>query len=168
MADNTDRRKQVNLLQENLSAIRKIAGWTTEQLGDKIGVSKQTISNLENNKSPMNFTQYIAIRAVLDCEIEDRGDDDNTLAKVVYILLDKSEEMDDEEYNRIKVSMESVAAAAAGGLTGGALAGLLSSVLSTAVVSAGIVGGPIGMVGGAIGRFWLKKLLKKSIEKDEK
>ena len=64
------RQKQINRLQENLSSIRKIAGWTAEVLGNKIGVTKQTISNLENNKTPMNFTQYIAIRSVLDAEIE--------------------------------------------------------------------------------------------------
>lgn len=55
---------------EPLSSIRKIAGWTAATLGDKIGVTKQTISNLENQKSPMTFTQYIAIRAVLDAEVE--------------------------------------------------------------------------------------------------
>ena len=29
---------QITCLQKNLSAIRKIAGWTAEQLGEKIGV----------------------------------------------------------------------------------------------------------------------------------
>ena len=64
------RQKQINRLQKNLSSIRKIAGWTAEVLGNKIGVTKQTISNLENKKTPMNFTQYIAIRSGLDAEIE--------------------------------------------------------------------------------------------------
>jgi len=59
-----ERERQIKRLQQNLSSIRKIAGWTAEVLGEKIGVTKQTISNLENRKSAMNFTQYIAIRSV--------------------------------------------------------------------------------------------------------
>ena len=42
------RQKQINRLQKNLSSIRKIAGWTAEVLGNKIGVTKQTISNLDS------------------------------------------------------------------------------------------------------------------------
>ena len=50
-----EREIQIKKLQQNLSPIRKIAGWTAEVLGDKIGVTKQTISNLENKKTPMNL-----------------------------------------------------------------------------------------------------------------
>ena len=78
------RQKQINRLQENLSSIRKIAGWTAEVLGNKIGVTKQTISNLENKKTPMNFTQYIAIRSVLDAEIEQNKEN-----KVLIAILFK-------------------------------------------------------------------------------
>ena len=56
---------QIQYLQENLQSIRKIAKWTAEDLGKKIGVTKQTISNLENNRTRMNLTQYIAILTVL-------------------------------------------------------------------------------------------------------
>ena len=42
--------RQVERLQENLATLRKLAGWTAEELGDKIGVTKQTISNWENYK----------------------------------------------------------------------------------------------------------------------
>jgi transcriptional regulator with XRE-family HTH domain len=42
-------------LQPNLPAIRKLAGLTTEQMGDKIGVFKRIIGNLANSKSPMRF-----------------------------------------------------------------------------------------------------------------
>lgn len=71
-----ERQLQINRLQQNLSSIRKIAGWSAETLGNKIGVTKQTISNLENKKTPMTFTQYIAIRAVLDAEIETNKDNE--------------------------------------------------------------------------------------------
>lgn len=82
-----ERQLQINRLQQNLSSIRKIAGWSAETLGNKIGVTKQTISNLENKKTPMTFTQYIAIRAVLDAETETNKDNE-ALPKVISILLD--------------------------------------------------------------------------------
>lgn len=48
--------EQINLLQINLQTIRKLAGWTIEELGDRIGVTKQMISNLENMKTKMSLT----------------------------------------------------------------------------------------------------------------
>ena len=161
-----DRERKIKMLQQNLASIRKIAGWTTKQLGDKIGVTKQTISNLENNKSPMNFTQYIAIRAVLDCEVEENPENE-TLAKVIEILLDQADELDDENYNKLKNSIDTVAAAAAGGVAGAALTGVFTGMVLpvaklTGLSLLGPVGGAIGIGAtiGAMGAKWLKKLLK--------
>ena len=61
----------ITKLQNNLLLIRNAGGWTAEVFGDMIGVTKQTISNLENKKTEMTKTQYIAIRAVLDYEMEE-------------------------------------------------------------------------------------------------
>lgn len=49
-------RNDIKKLQVNLSSIRKIAGWTAQDLGKKIGVTKQTISNLGNQKTEMTLT----------------------------------------------------------------------------------------------------------------
>ena len=119
------RQKQINRLQENLSSIRKIAGWTAEVLGNKIGVTKQTISNLENNKTPMNFTQYIAIRSVLDAEIE-QNKENKVLPQVIAILLDSDNELDNDEYEEIQKSVETVSAVASGGIKGAAAEGYRS------------------------------------------
>ena len=100
-----ERQLQINRLQQNLSSIRKIAGWSAETLGNKIGVTKQTISNLENKKTPMTFTQYIAIRAVLDAEIETNKDNE-ALPKVISILLDSVDSIDDNEYKEVQKSVE--------------------------------------------------------------
>ena len=78
--------KEINRLQNNLQAIRKVAGWTTQELGDMVGVTKQTISNIENKRTTLTKTQYIALRTVIDYEIASRGDD-TTLAQVVQVLL---------------------------------------------------------------------------------
>ncbi|MBE6815675.1 MAG: helix-turn-helix transcriptional regulator [Ruminococcaceae bacterium] len=170
-----NRERQIKVLQQNLASIRKIAGWTTEELGEKIGVTKQTISNLENNKSPMNFTQYIAIRAVLDCEIENRKNEDDILANVVELLLDHSDELDEDSYKKVTESISTVAAAAAGGVTGTTLAGLFTGLaLPVAKVAGGALLGTAGIASlpgvvagaaGAVGAVWLKKLINKKNQK---
>ncbi|MGT2751388.1 helix-turn-helix transcriptional regulator [Streptococcus orisasini] len=64
--------QKIKQLQLNLSSLRNIANWTAEDLAKRIGVTKQTISNLETsngNANIMNPTQYLAIRSVIDNEI---------------------------------------------------------------------------------------------------
>jgi len=85
----------IKRMQDNLSVIRKVGGWTTSQFGEEIGVTRQTISNLEKGKSPLTKTQYLAIRAVLIHEIG--ANDNEGLAQVVRTLVDKPlEEPGDE------------------------------------------------------------------------
>ena len=53
--------------QQYMLLIRKAAGWTGEEFGNLIGVTRQTINNLEKNnrdKFKLNKTQYIAMRSV--------------------------------------------------------------------------------------------------------
>jgi transcriptional regulator with XRE-family HTH domain len=149
-----ERKKQIQRLQQNLSSIRKIAGWTAEVLGDKIGVTKQTISNLENQKSPMNFTQYIAIRAVLDAEIENNKENE-VLPKVVALLLDSDDELDEEDYTQVRDVVGTVAATA----TGGTSTQKLDMVFDMLIKSLPLV---VPLIGTLIGSSttWSKKLLK--------
>lgn len=145
----------IKKLQVNLSSIRKIAGWTAQDLGKKIGVTKQTISNLENQKTEMTLTQYIAIRTVLDYEIENNKSNE-VLPQVVHILLDvPDEEISGEDRAKINQAVTTLAAASVGGV---GLAGLIS-------VSAGLLGGIAGitLASTAIGSVsWIKKLMEKS------
>lgn len=122
-----ERHSQITKLQSNLASIRKIAGWTAEVLGNKIGVTKQTISNLENNKTAMNFTQYIAIRSVLDAEIA-QNTENKVLPQVIAILLDSNDEVDNEEYEEIQKSVETLSAVANGGVKGAALLSALTAL----------------------------------------
>ena len=61
--------KTRQILQDNLKSIREILNWTSEDLGNLIGVTKQTISNLETKNSKLTKLHYIAIRTVVDFEI---------------------------------------------------------------------------------------------------
>lgn len=74
-------------LQDSLPVIRQAGGWTAEEFGKMIGVTKQTISNLETKKTVISKTQYIAIRAVLDYEVSKRSDD-LLLASVIDFCLE--------------------------------------------------------------------------------
>ncbi len=40
--------KEINRLQDNLQIIRLAVGWSLSEFGEILGVSKQTVSNLEN------------------------------------------------------------------------------------------------------------------------
>ena len=73
-------------LQKHLQLIRNAAGWTAEELGHKIGVTKQTISNLENQKTKMSKTQYLAIQMVISQKIATTSDD-LTLANVMRLVM---------------------------------------------------------------------------------
>ncbi|MBU7006047.1 helix-turn-helix transcriptional regulator [Phosphitispora fastidiosa] len=170
MNDKEKKQKQIQLLQQNLCSIRKIAGWTAEQLGEKIGVTKQTISNLENSKSPMNLTQYIAIRSILDYEIESNPDN-TVLPQVINILVDRGAELEEENYSEIKETVDTVAASASDGKTGASLAKIFTSLLTTpkgisALATLGIMLGQSEMLAKIAGATatgtanWLKKIIK--------
>lgn len=149
---------QIKRLQENLLSIRKIAGWTAEELGDRIGVTKQTISNLENGKARLTQTQYIAIRSVLDYEIH-TNEENIVLPQIISILLDSdgNDDIDNEKETEMKTAIDTIAATAAGGIAGAQLAAVAGVVLAPIL-------GPLGLVGGAIlgaTLGWLNPFMKK-------
>lgn len=106
--------EKIKRLQDNLRFIRAIAGWTTADLGKLIGVSKQTISNLEMGKTNLGLLYYLAIRSVLEQEL-DEYPQNIALAEAVYILLDLEAEPGSAIFGQLKSVVSTVAAAAAGG-----------------------------------------------------
>ena len=74
-------RRWIGKFQENLSIIRKVAGWTTQELADELGVARQTVSNLETGKTPMSKLQYLALRTVFNAQIA--KDKNRDLARVI-------------------------------------------------------------------------------------
>ena len=49
--------EKVKRLQKYLSVIRTSAGWSASELGEKLDVSRQMISNLENGHNKMTMMQ---------------------------------------------------------------------------------------------------------------
>ena len=149
-----NRSREIQRLQQNLSSIRKIAGWNAETLGNKIGVTKQTISNLENRKTTMSFAQYIALRSVLDVEIASNKEND-VLPKVVALLLDSDDELDDDNYSKVQEVAGTVAATAADGASSSRLNDVFALLLTSVPVVVPIMG---AVLTGSTG--WALRLLK--------
>lgn len=49
---------------ENLKHLRRAAGWTQEELAKKVGVTRQTITAIENNKKIPSITLILAILGI--------------------------------------------------------------------------------------------------------
>lgn len=102
---------EIDLLQENLKLIRRSAGWTIEELANKIGVTKQTIINLEGLKSKMTKTTYIAIRAVLSDEMSTHPDECKMLYDILDIFVDNPDKYSEELRDILKSKANVVAPA---------------------------------------------------------
>ncbi len=85
--------------QSCLPTLRKVAGWTAEDLGNKLDVSRQTIINLESKKIEMTKIQYIAFRTVFEAEATTSNND--TLGNLIKILVD-SDSVPDEKKDELK------------------------------------------------------------------
>lgn len=116
--------KTRQILQDNLKSIREILNWTSEDLGNLIGVTKQTISNLETKNSKLTKLHYIAIRTVVDFEIEKLKSTDSDRAKRAEMLLEvlskaEAENLDFDEISQAsKLIVSSKSAAIAGKIIG--------------------------------------------------
>lgn len=127
----------LSIMQKYLPILRKINGWTTEDLGKRIGVTKQTISNLENRKVVMTKTQYLALRTVFEYEI--RFVDENTVLKrVMAILFDDDSRLSDEKEQQLYEALDNLSAAATGGIRGSQLTMLATTLLSPLKLSSGV------------------------------
>ena len=91
-----------NRLQDNLLLVRRCAGWTSEELGEKVGLGRQTINSLEKrtNGYEMTKTQYIAIRTILQDEINENQKDTILLSNVLDIFVDNPSNYSKEEKNK--------------------------------------------------------------------
>ena len=161
MNEKEKKKKQIQLLQQNLCSIRTIAGWTSEQLAEKLDVTKQTISNLEKSITQMSFAQYIAIRTFLDYEIE-WNPNNTVLPQVIEILVDKGAEFEEEDYTEMKEKVEVVAASASSGKKEETLAKTLSSLMTPELIGAlaafGIILGQTKIIAKAA--VWIKNIFK--------
>lgn len=88
---------EIERLQDNLLLIRRTVGWTAEEFGDRIGVTRQTINNLEAKRNKLTKTQYIAIRAILDAEMVQYPEDTEMLRCLLDVFIDNPDKYDKKD-----------------------------------------------------------------------
>ena len=74
-------------LQHHLKTIRMLLGKTTEEFGNAIGVTKQTVSNYEKNEVKISSMAYIAVRTMIDVLTAQIPDKDLRAFIVWYISM---------------------------------------------------------------------------------
>ena len=95
----------INRFQNILPLVRGSLGWSAEELGDRIGVTRQTINNIERKKTPLSKTQYIAMRSVIDAEVAGRDSNDPDMDIANYLIdafVDRPDEDTDEQRDQMK------------------------------------------------------------------
>lgn len=90
------REKMITTMQTSLKQIRQVLGFGVQEFSELIGLSRQTINNLETQKNKMSSTQYIAICAVIDYYIKNKPE----LLKVILSIL--SSNKDDSINDRLE------------------------------------------------------------------
>ena len=146
--------KDVIRLQQNLSTIRNLGGWSIREFADMCKVSPQTISNWESkdSKNPINLGNYWLIVAALGTEMSKRGDDDIFTKLVSYIL---SGDTNEQQYEENTKKIATLGQTAKGGASSEVISGLVGALGVTLPMVAPVV------IGGAIGALMSHLLLEK-------
>ena len=93
--------EEIKRFEEKFPVIRNAVGWSAEEFGEKIGVSRQTINNLENRKYKLTKTTYIAMRYVLDDEMEAHPQETEMLKLVLDSFVDNPSKYSQEAKDKI-------------------------------------------------------------------
>lgn len=93
-------------LNKNIKYLRTINNISQQQLADKVGIDRSTISRIENNEIETTIDNAIKISNILNVSVDDliskdlTGNYDSTLSEF-QILFDKNKDIltdDDKEY----------------------------------------------------------------------
>lgn len=167
--------EEITRMQENLLLIRRTVGWTAEEFGEKIGVTRQTINNIESGRNKLTKTQYIAMRSVLDAEMVQNREDTKMLKVLLDVLVDHPENYSEGHRNELLAKANMMAPSILAGTTTRADVSKEWMKAAGAVVGAGVLMGPlVGPLGIGAGiaavNGWLTKSIadgKKKSKKDK-
>lgn len=155
---------EIERLQDNLLLIRRAAGWTAEEFGERIGVTRQTINNLEAKRNKLNKTQYIAMRAVLDAEMAASPEDTEILKCLLEVFIDNPEKYDSRDREALLAKANMLTPSILAGTTtrkevSKELVGAAGALgMAAALATIPVVGPGITLVGGT--SAWLMKAIK--------
>ena len=156
-------------MQENLLLIRRTVGWTAAEFGDRIGVTRQTINNIEFGRNKLTKTQYIAMRSVLDAEMAQSPEDTAMLKLLLDVLVDHPEKYEEAEKADILSKANLMAPAIlAGSATREAVSKeWLRSVGAVSGITAALSTIPlVGTVAGGVVSAWMLKTIESRRKKE--
>ena len=161
--------EEIIRMQENLLLIRRTVGWTAEEFGDRIGVTRQTINNIESGRSKLTKTQYIAMRSVLDAEMIKAPDETGMLKILLDVLVDNTEKYSKESRNELLAKANLMAPSILAGTASRANVSKEWMSAVAAIIGAGMVLSPLGIGAGiAAVSTWLVKSINESRNKTKK
>lgn len=161
--------EEIARLQDNLLLIRRTVGWTAEEFGEKIGVTRQTINNIESGRNKLTKTQYIAMRSVLDAEMIQKPDDTEMLKVLLDVLVDHSDNYNDGQRSELLAKANMMAPSILAGTTSRADVSKEWIKIASTVVGASALMGPLGIgVGIAAVNVWLAKSIADRDKKPKK
>lgn len=131
-----------NDLQKKLRLIRGCAGWSAKEFGEKIGVTRQTINNLEADpqRATLSKTQYLAIRYVLQEEIARRAKCSEIIQDILEVFVDHSKECTPEEKAQLLMKAKLFSAVASPQRSAAALSTSERTKLLAGITAAGVIG----------------------------
>lgn len=62
--------KDIKRMQDNLKILRVSMGWTAAEMAEKLGVSRTSISNIENHVYSMDRLYFLAIHKIVEDELD--------------------------------------------------------------------------------------------------
>ena len=150
--------EEIIRMQKNLLLIRRAVGWTAEEFGEKIGVTRQTINNIESGRNKLTKTQYIAMRSVLDAEMVQNPEDTEMLKVLLDVLVDHPNNYSEDHCNELLAKANMMTPSILAGTTSRADVSKEWIKAAGAVVGAGVLMGPLGIGAGiAAVNVWLAK-----------
>ena len=87
----------VENMQAKFKEIRLVYGFSVTKFAEMLGVTRQTVYNIENSKTKMNTVQYLAMRALISDLLENAPDK----RKMMEVLWER--EYEKEEFVKITV-----------------------------------------------------------------
>lgn len=159
---------EIQRMQDNLLLIRRAVGWTAEEFGNQIGVTRQTINNIESGRNRLTKTQYIAMRSVLDAEIAKYPDETEMLKTILDVFVDHPDNYKMEERESLMAKANLVTPSIlAGTATRKAVSKEWMQAAAGLGVAVAVAAGPMGVVGGLMGA-WLMKVAVSTDKKKKK
>lgn len=109
----------LKIFRRNLSNLRSLSGLTVEEMGEMLGLTRQAVWSLENGKTNLTATQYVAWYSILQLKSVAESTDArqrNYLLRALRVVSDDLEFYSDEELEKYEKILDQLVRAKKAGL----------------------------------------------------